>query len=71
MTTLHISHGAEGDDWFVVRPLEGESRTSLAGTVITHEMEVNSLRAFGRTVYELEVTPFTGGGVIRVVPEEA
>lgn len=51
---LRISHGAGPDDWFVVRPLEGQATTSLAGTPLTHEMAVRSLLDAGRTVFELD-----------------
>ena len=56
MTKLHISHGADPDDWFVVKPLEGEITVSAVGTPITHEMAVQSLLAAGRRVYELNLT---------------
>jgi len=54
---VHVSHGAGPDpDWFVVRPLPGETETSVAGTPITHEMAVESLREAGRAVFELDIT---------------
>ncbi len=59
---LYISHGADPDDpdWFIVEPREGNTRTSVAGTEITPEMEIGSLLRARRTVYQLDVTPFTG-----------
>ena len=69
---LHISHGAGdgygGFDWFVVKPLEGETETSVAGTPITHEMAVWSLLRAGRTVYELETGTGDGTTARRVMP---
>lgn len=55
---IHVSHGADPDDWFVVKPLPGQTVRSAAGTPITHEMAVQSLRDAGRAVYELDVTAF-------------
>jgi hypothetical protein len=52
---LHISHGADPDDWFVVKPLEGQTSMSIVNTPITHEMELQALRSAGRPVYELDV----------------
>jgi hypothetical protein len=55
---IAISHGA-GGDWFVVKPLPGTTRTSVAGTQITHEMEVENLLAAGRRVYEVDLDKLT------------
>lgn len=57
---IHISHGANPDKWFIVEPLEGHPRESVAGTPITHAMAVQSLLDAGRTVYELDVEPRLG-----------
>lgn len=57
---LHISHGA-GGDWFIVQPLEGETQQSLAGTPITHERAVETLRRNGRTVYTINAKPWRPG----------
>ena len=56
---FHISHGAmkSGDpkdvDWFLVEPLDGETKKVPGGT-LTHVDEVNSLINARRTVYELD-----------------
>jgi len=57
---LFISHGANPDDWFIVEPREGQTVQSVAGTPITTEIAVASLRAAGRTVYEIDAEPFAG-----------
>lgn len=59
---LYVSHGADPDepDWFIVEPREGHFRMSVLGTPITPEMEVASLLKARRSVYELDVEPFTG-----------
>ena len=58
---FHISHGARRSDsasdvdWFLVKPLYGETHPSVApGHVITHADAVNSLLRARRTVYELD-----------------
>lgn len=64
---LHVSHSAGPDpDWFVVLPLPGRTRTSVAGTPITHEMAVESLLNAGRTVIELD----TGASCRHVAVED-
>jgi hypothetical protein len=70
---LRISHGADpGDgsdpDWFVVKPLDGHTRTSVAGTLVTNDDEVHSLLAAGRTVYEIDAEPGLGLGTPDVGP---
>lgn len=59
---LHISHGADNDplprDWFVVKPLEGQTAPAVAGTWITHDMAVRSLLDAGRAVYEIDLSTF-------------
>ena len=55
---IRVSQGAmntTGRDWFVVHPLDGQTRVSVAGTLITHDMEVMSLLSAGRAVYEMEL----------------
>ena len=58
---LYISHGARRSDdpddvdWFVVKPMPGDTETSVAGTPITNNMAVTSLIRAGREVYELEL----------------
>ena len=55
---LFISHGADPDDWFVVKPLEGQTSPGIIpGLPITPKRAVDSLLAAGRTVYELDVVP--------------
>ena len=55
---FHISHGARRSDsandvdWFIVKPLNGETEKSVTGTDITHVDAVNSLLRSGRTVFE-------------------
>lgn len=58
---FHISHGAMLDpadpskrEWFLVKPLDGETHPSVAGPPITHVEAVNSLIRAGRTVFELD-----------------
>ena len=51
--SIYISHGASGD-WFVVKPLEGKTEESMAGTPITNKMAVDSLLNAGRTVYRIK-----------------
>lgn len=62
---IQVSHGADRGDgtvsWFVVEPLPGEEKTSVAGTPITNEMAVQSLRSARRTVIELDAEPWQGG----------
>lgn len=56
---FHISHGARRSDigsdvdWFLVKPLDGETQTVPGGT-LTHVDAVNSLLRAGRTVFELD-----------------
>lgn len=44
---IYISHGANPDDWFVVKPQGGSIKIA-----------VQSLLAAGRTVYELDARAF-------------
>lgn len=55
---IAISHGA-GGDWFVVKPLQGETTTSIVNTPITHDMAVESLLAAGRRVYDVDLDKLT------------
>jgi hypothetical protein len=65
---LQVSHGADSNDWFIVEPREGQTKSSIVGTDITNEMAVDSLLSAGRTVYEFEVTPNRRiGRVIKLV----
>lgn len=61
---IQVSHSApraDGTvDWFVVRPLPGEEESSVAGTPITNELAVASLRAAGRSVIEVDAEPWQG-----------
>jgi hypothetical protein len=67
---LYISHGADPDDWFIVEPREGQTRTSIMGTPITPEMAVRSLLNAGRSVYELDVVP-KADGLYKLIPQAA
>jgi hypothetical protein len=61
---IQVSHGGDPENpaWFVVLPLPGTTRPSVAGTPITNEMAVASLVRAGRSVYELDVEPFLNKG---------
>ncbi|HWI68653.1 MAG TPA: hypothetical protein VNS88_09760 [Nitrospiraceae bacterium] len=62
---LHISHGARNSDdasdvdWFVVKPLDGETTKSIVNTDITHDMAVMSLLRARRAVYEVDFDKMT------------
>ena len=62
---FHISHGARRSDsandvdWFIVKPLDGETEKSVINTPITHVDAVNSLLRAGRTVFELDTETMT------------
>lgn len=74
---IQVSHGAgsgrgsDDVDWFVVLPLPGQAKLSVAGTPITNEMEVESLLRAGRTVYEVEVEPWGGKPPAKLEDREA
>jgi hypothetical protein len=60
---LHISHGAGDEhgnfDWFVVEPLEGQTKKSIIDTDITHDMAIQSLLRAGRSVFEVDIKDMT------------
>lgn len=74
---LHISHSARQSDdpadvdWFVILPLPGETEMSVAGTEITHEMAVQSLRDAGRAVFEIDVTGIPGESAMSISDKPA
>jgi hypothetical protein len=63
---IQISHGADGNEWFVVSPRPGEVHITASGTTCTNEMAIESLLGAGRSVYALDVT--AGSGRLRWIP---
>jgi hypothetical protein len=46
-------------DWFVVKPLEGNTTKVASGATLTHDMAVMSLLSYGRDVWTIDTDQMT------------